>query len=222
MLLPLGQGSFLLQRLILAFLLGIWLQQFSAPMTDAYGYRILAECAIGILLVLPMLALLGAASFIGELFDFGRGQQLSGVFDALSQSQETTSAVLLRTLLWTSCLALGFGEHLLRILTESYRTFPGGVLFFEINAARVGDLLSLVAAVMKAALSLFLPFVAVFLLVDFALAYVSRLAPTLSLTLETFVVKLGLSTLLLLSSIDSHWESGLFDFLLRAANAARQ
>jgi type III secretory pathway component EscT len=205
LLLPIGEG------LISVFALRTILALF---MTYACGiesseslslHALIVEVIIGVCLTLPLALVVNAASSLGEVFDTGRGQNIASLLDPLHETFESSTALILRTLVFAQLLMLGVLEDLFGIYRESFTLLSSAVIHF--NHEGLIDLLEFCQWIFTGSFSLCLPWLLIFLLIEVFLCFVSRALPQVSLSGESFQLKSILGAGLLACTYTSgRWE----------------
>ncbi len=159
---------------------------------------LLAELAIGLVLTLPVAALFWAAQSAGELIDIKTGANNNALFGTGADSPVGPAQILF-TQLAVLLLVAHEGLHAIAAaLWRSYEVIPIG-RYGDIDIARLpGMMVGLVDRVMVATLHLFGPFLVVFLLVEFGIGLIGKLAQQLQVSNITAPIKSLLFPALLL------------------------
>jgi flagellar biosynthesis protein FliR len=188
--LPLGTAtSGLLKRVMIA-LLAVLLFAGRVPAVDGVSANaIVGEFVTGILLSLPLALMVMVARMLGELFDVGRGQTISSLYDPGSMASVTPSALLLRWYVWVQLLVMGVFEPALVGFVKSFSVTASGTASLS-DLIRLGvPLCQMIAITMSKMFLLFMPMSVLFLAVDFAVGCFGKLLPGLQLQAEMFQLK---------------------------------
>jgi flagellar biosynthesis protein FliR len=181
------------------------------------------EAAIGLSLAFVLRALIAGAEFAGHL----SGQQIGFNYGATIDPQSGVRNNMLATL-YGSLATLGFlaidGHHaLLRALAESYAGLPIGV--GHLNASIVESVRDIFALVFIVGARLAAPIVVVLLLVELAVGLISRTAPSLSMSVIGYPIRIvvGLFVLAVLiptiPAVTTSLLDGVIELSLRFAAA---
>lgn len=136
------------------------------------------EVAIGLALALVVSALVAGAEFAGHLIGHQIGFTYGATVDPASGVRNTVVASLYGMVATLTLLGVNAHHRVLRTLADSYRVLPmgsGGV-----NAAIADEVGGTLALVLTTGVRLAAPILVVLLLVEIALAIISRSAPALN------------------------------------------
>ena len=203
--LPLGErGIGFARKSLLALGLAILADGSAPPPAGNSVLWAAREAAIGMVLGLPCACVVTLAGMLGELFDVMRGQSIAPIFDPIQESQESISAVLLRQLTWVELLCLGIFEQLIGQYQRSFSILGvGSALSSELTAR----FLSLLLQASAQAFVLFVPFAALFFIIEMMLGFVSKAVPAVGLWSEALQLKSYLGYALMLLA----WQAGVLD-----------
>lgn len=124
------------------------------------------------------------AQVLGMPAGFGYAQTI----DPNSSAESSVLQVVMSLFTGLLFFSLGIDQHLLRILAASFEKYPAGS--WTIQAASVDQLIQLSAGMFSLGLRVALPVVALLLLLDVALALLSRMQQQLHLQSMSFPVKM--------------------------------
>ncbi len=172
----------------------------------------LREVLIGALVSLPCACIVTLAGMWGDLFDTARGQNISTLYDPLHETQEPVMAVLVKQLCWVQILCCGLLEQLVVQYQKSFVILGVGANMAATELG--GQIVTLLARGTTQMLQLFLPFAALFLLVEIGVGFIGRALPSLSLSSEGLQLKsyLGFALLLLV------YQAGAFGWLFEISS----
>jgi type III secretory pathway component EscT len=159
---------------------------------------VVLEFALGVALSLPACVLFWAARGAGEMIDIQTGANNQEVFTAMTNGADGPAAQLFTQLALLGFLSAGGLHELVRTLWASYPAIgPGGATGLDTLAAQAlaAQLLGMVVVL---ALKVCMPMVAVFLLLELALAVTARAMPQLPVPAISAALKSLLLPLVLL------------------------
>lgn len=152
---------------------------------------ILGETAIGLLLGLSIAMLHGSFQLAAQTISMQAGFSFASTFDPSSQADTTVFQLLAQLLTGLLFFILGIHGYLLRLIAHSFDVFPPGA---TINGgASIGVITTLATKMFITGFTLGLPVVALLVLVEIALAILSRLHAQLPLMTMTLSAKTILS-----------------------------
>ncbi len=176
-----------------AFCLVPTVDNFSLSVTV---FVLFENLVLGMILGLPLVLAVQAAEWVGELFDSARGQTMGAILDP---AQGAPSMVSLSAASVARATLLGAGvlpSFVLR-LHESLVAFPLLNPFSE-SIQFVGEKLAVFLAVYcSEVLRSGVPLALLFLAIECVFAVAAKLLPGISLSTESFALKLGLGFLIL-------------------------
>lgn len=160
---------------------------------------IAGEVLVGLAIGLGAALIVGAAETAGDLMAVQIGLSGTAILDPMDNSQLPSLGVFTRLFAVTLLLTMGLHEVMLRALAESFVAMPPG-------AAR--DLAGGLEALVGSGSTLFLlglrfaaPVIAVVLLVNVALAILSRAAPQFNLLSVSFPIQIALGLFALAATL---------------------
>ncbi|HEY1212124.1 MAG TPA: flagellar biosynthetic protein FliR [Bryobacteraceae bacterium] len=164
----------------------------------------LAEVAAGLLIGLAIALLHESFQFAAQAISVQTGFSFASITDPTSKAD--TGVFLFLTQLTTGLLFFTFGvyHYMLRLLARSFEIFP-----LDTNALQKASLEALIhmaASMFATGLKLGLPMVILLMLIDLAVALLSRLHAQLQLVTLTFPVKTALS-FVFLAAMMARWPS---------------
>lgn len=174
----------------------------AAAMDPASGAGVLLlarEVLIGLAMGLAMRVVFAGVSMAGDLIGLQMGLGFAQFYDPQNNTQAPVTAQFLGLI--ATLLFLSFNGHLMLIstLVESFQTAP-----VHANGGLAGNALVLAqwgGVIMRAALMLSLPLVAVLLVTNIALGVLSRAAAQLNIFAIGFPVTLGIGFVALLAGL---------------------
>lgn len=137
------------------------------------------ELLIGVAMGMVMRFLLAIAEIMGDAISPVLGLNAVTLFDPQSQLHETPVTRILRMLMLLLALLMGIHRVLLSALIQSFRVIPVGVLVDPSLATP--ELIRLSGVAIAAGVRLAIPVLAVLMIIQIGLAFVSRAAPSLQL-----------------------------------------
>lgn len=188
----------------------------AAP-AGAFALVVSREAAIGVSIAFAVRALMAGAEFAGHLAGYQIGMSYGATIDPQSGVSNPILATFYGLLATLGFLAINGHHAVLRALSASYAALPigtGGVSDSIVGSAR--DILAIVFVV---AVKLAAPVVVVLLLVEVALALISRASPALNSMVVGPPVRLviGLFVLGLALPVVPAVTNSLLDVALRVA-----
>ncbi|MFZ5894309.1 MAG: flagellar biosynthetic protein FliR [Myxococcota bacterium] len=161
----------------------------------AVGSEFLLGAAMGMMARLTVAAVEIASEQIGMAMGLGIAQ----VFDPQAHGSHNVLAGLLRNLALIVAIAIGLHRTLIGAVVESFRGIPPGSV---VNLASYGEtFLALGGHVFSTGVRLSMPILAVLLMAQVALAFISRAAPTMQVFSIGFAVTLGVGALVLVLAL---------------------
>lgn len=184
----------------LTLALAVWsvvgLEELSIP-GGGWGYALaaLSETAFGLLLGTAVTIILNSIRMAGQLIDFQIGYAMSNLIDPTTGASTT----LLSQFLYMLGLVFFFvadGHHTLIVaLVSSYQLVPLNAADFGGGAAKIFTQIFAGSVVMGLQVSA--PILAVILVTDLALGFLTRTTPQINVFLTGFPVKITIGLLLL-------------------------
>lgn len=166
-----------------------------APMTLIAW--LVAECCLGILMGVALSLILDAYQFGAQMVGLQAGFSYASTIDPSNDTDSGVLLILVQLLTGLLFLALGLDRQILEILAASFDRIPPGAVAGSLpseTAARIwthgaNELLRLGTAAFSTGIRLALPVVVLLLLVDIALAMLSRLEQQVQLSGILFPAK---------------------------------
>jgi flagellar biosynthetic protein FliR len=178
--------------LCLAFSLAVWPQlSFPGQAMPASIWAILimllGELVLGMLLGLVVRFMFAAVQFGGAIIGFQMGFTMVNAVDPLTGQQEPVTSHFLYMVTLLTFLALNGHLYLLSGLTRTFELIPpGGIIL----SARLGEkVIELAGSIFILGVKVAAPVMVAVLLVDIALALISRVAPQMHLLVFGFPLK---------------------------------
>lgn len=154
-----------------------------------------AELLLGLILGLAIRFLFAAIQTGGQLIGFQMGFAMVNVVDPDSGVSEAVTAHFLYMVSLLTFLSLNGHLYLLDGLLRSFDLLPPGAIL--ITPSLVNQIFTLSGQLFLLAIQIGAPVIAAILLVDLALALVSRAAPQMNVLLVGFPIKIGVGFLFL-------------------------
>lgn len=156
------------------------------------------EASFGLGMGLAVALLLEGFQVAAQIVGLQAGYGYSLTVDPTSQADSGVLQVVMALVSGLLFFTLGIHRELIRVLAQSLERFPAGT--WHITAASVDGILRLGTNMLSTGLRLALPVVALLLLIDVALALLSRMQQQLQLLSVAFPIKM-LATLALLAAL---------------------
>ncbi|MGI6525731.1 MAG: flagellar biosynthetic protein FliR [Bdellovibrionota bacterium] len=201
--LPLGSGvGGIVKKSTLALfltLLSIPVFNSNEVIGDLSALNVFLEVVLGSIMALPVMLSIEVATFLTELLDTGRGQQMAAIYDPLSNTQRSILSVYARNLLITLFLIGGVGDNLLIFFISTVSIYAPGKIGFADFLQYSPQLLHDIIVYLNNCFLIYLPFGVLFLVCDWGFAIIGKILPTFNLSQEGFLIKsIALFTLLIL------------------------
>jgi flagellar biosynthetic protein FliR len=148
------------------------------------------EMAIGMSLALVTRALIAAAEFAGHLSGFQIGFSYGATVDPSTGVRNTMLATLYGLLAVLAFLGVNGHHALLRALADSYVGLPIGA--GDLNESLIASVNRIFALVFTVGMRLAAPIVVVLLIVELAVGLIARTAPSLSMMVIGFPLRVAL------------------------------
>lgn len=181
-------------RLTLAVLFTVlvlpWTPVASTPLTSVgeIARVALAEAGLGVALGLCMAVIQEGIQLGTQIVGLQAGFSYASTIDPSSNADSAILQVLMSLCTSLLFLALGLDTVLFRFLLEGVQNVPPGQ--WSITPEHVGAVMTLFPPLFVEAIRCALPVVAILLVIDFALALLSRMQPQLQLLSLSFPVKM--------------------------------
>lgn len=191
--LPFGKSSnsFFL-RIVFAFTIAT-LNINTQTSFDIKIMAIVFEISYGIFLSFPLIFLIETVSLIGEYFDIGRGLNIGSFYDPFFSSNLSINSKFARHSVWTLIVFLGGFNIFSKLIIDSYDIFPVissiDLLQLSVLKQNINGILLLLSKLFLAAFIWSIPFLAIFLLIDFFIAFFGKIIPQLQIQQESFILK---------------------------------
>jgi flagellar biosynthetic protein FliR len=148
------------------------------------------EVAIGMSLAIVTRALIAAAEFAGHLSGFQIGFSYGATVDPSTGVRNTTVAALYGMLAVLTFLGVNGHHALLRALSDSYVWLPIGA--GDVNESLLASVRQIFALVFNVGVRLAAPIVVVLLIVELGVGLIARTAPSLSMMVIGFPLRVGI------------------------------
>jgi len=160
-----------------------------------YGLAVISEIGVGLLLGTAVTIILNSVRMAGQLIDQQIGYSMAALVDPMNGMQNTLLAQYMYLLALVLFLLMDGHHTLIMGLAESYQLVPLSAAAF--NGSAIFILSKLFSGAFTIALQISAPVVAVLLVTDLALGFLSRTTPQINVFLTGFLVKIivGLLTL---------------------------
>lgn len=208
--LPIGSGVLgFVGRIWLAFGLALTFVGYLPYQSDVGIMAILAEYLMGFCLGLPCALAINLSEMFGELVDSGRGETIGNIYDPLNSTAASHTSTLLRHFSWGAVLLLGALERLVASFVESFSVIPAGAFEMSKLGYLALHVASYIAISLGELLSFFLPMALLFLLIEKAFGYLSKILGSGSLSSESFQAKTFIAFFILSSLTIFDFEKSL-------------
>ncbi len=184
------------------------LQRRGSLAAEATVPAVISEALIGFTIGLGAALIVGAAETAGELLSIQVGLQGSAIVDPMSQQQTTALGQFLQLMALTLLLTMNAHVVMLEALRSSVELIPVG------NLGHLRDgmwrIVTLGSTLFTLGLRFAAPIIAVILLLNVALAVLSRAAPQLNILSLAFPIQIlgGLAALIAIIPILGSWFLG--------------
>lgn len=201
----LGQDAPMKVRAAFVLILAVVAHGSAAPAPAAVedlGNMILAvpsELMVGLAMGFVARCALAVVEIAGDITSPMLGFGAAALFDPHTQASETALTRMFRMMAILLGFLLGLHRVLIASLLASYRVLPPGTL---VDAKRAAvPMLDLTAQTIEAGLRLGVPLIAVLLMVQVALAFISRAAPAMQIFSVGFAFSLVAGTIALVVAL---------------------
>ncbi|MBS1874788.1 MAG: flagellar biosynthetic protein FliR [Acidobacteria bacterium] len=182
-----------LTRIALAFSMTLclsssWPKPAADPGIVLLTFWVLAEAALGVLIGLCASVLVESFQLGTQVLGLQAGFSYASTVDPNSQADSTILQIFAQLLASILFFGLGFHRQLLALVAQSFQTIPPGT--FVPNAAAGQTAINLTGAILSTGLRVAFPVVALLLLVDIALALLSRIQAQLQLMTLAYPAKM--------------------------------
>ena len=171
----------------------------SHPTALSLTLFLLAEAAIGLVVALVFFAVLEIFEFGGGSIDREIGFSMGQVMDPVSNISTTLFSNFLMQIFIMVFLVFDGHHEVIRIAVSSFRTLPPGTLLLDENV--VGGIIGLIGRVLIVGFQLSLPVIAVNLLVNLAMAILSRVGEEFPVLMLSFPIRFGLGFIILIATV---------------------
>lgn len=174
------------QRILITALLTLIL---SKPSTSSVVsiYTFPLEFILGFILGSPILLLVYCCSMFGALFDLGRGQSIAQIYDPITASSPSTSALLFQYSAIGLLLAGDVMVTGVATLNQSLELIRDPMMILERENVSVFS--NLLGLSIMSALTFFIPIGLAFFVVEIMIGYLGQAIPKLSLMSDSFQLK---------------------------------
>jgi flagellar biosynthesis protein FliR len=183
LLLPLGEGTTLASRSLLAVGVGLVLSRHLPPSEAQLVLGALEGFLIGVLVAVPIALTVEGASSLGELVDAGRGQLMAQTFDPAMNITQSLLGHAFRVGYWMILLERGVVESSLRVLIASSALSPFSPCVSKVTFLAITQILMLIVL-------LSLVFAAAFMTIELGFGFAAHIVKGMSLSNATFLFKL--------------------------------
>jgi flagellar biosynthetic protein FliR len=201
----LAQDAPMRVRAALVLLLAVVAHGAAAPApagVEELGNMVLAvpsELLVGLAMGFVARCALAVVEIAGDITSPMLGFGTASLFDPHTQASETSLTRMLRLMALLLGFLLGLHRVMVASLLASYRVLPPGTL---VNAQNVAlPMLQLTSQTIEAGLRLGVPLIAVLLMVQVALAFISRAAPAMQIFSVGFAFSLVAGTIALVVAL---------------------
>lgn len=180
-------------RVIVAVLLSFSLDSLNLHSQNFEITEIILGYAIG----LPLSLIVSLGNSFGSLFDSARGQTISNLYDSQTHAVSSVCALMFEKVVQLFVMCSGVLNQALLTLKNSFVLTPGAITD---NFVSIGSKITqLIILELSQLFLLFLPFAAIFIVLEIAGGVLTKLIPRFSFIGEVFQLKslLGFSCLIL-------------------------
>jgi flagellar biosynthesis protein FliR len=176
-----------------------------------------SEVILALLMALSVTLILGAFEFAGELISYQAGLSMAQVVDPQGGFQMPVTSNLIELVALLLLLALNGHHVLLKLIVESFRTFPVGQFILDI--ATMDRLIVLSGQLFIIGIKLAAPVVMVLFLIEIGLGVISKFIPNLNVLMTSFPIAISVGLLFIglalpfWGEVMVHFFNQLFRFL---------
>lgn len=196
-------------RISLAALIASCGYELALPGAEPSVLLILGNVLLGFLLGIPAALVFHGAEWFGEFFDVARGQTVGSIINPFHESS-TVTARLCSSALWAWLLFTGLLCELITAFGESFSIVRELGLGLSVLPAVGARLFSFLCSYLGGMAGSVLPFLIVFVGIEVAFGFLSKLLPGARFSGETFGIKLVLGFVVLAALADQEFFLGLF------------
>lgn len=161
-----------------------------------FGLAVVSEIAVGLLFGVAATMILNSFRMAGQMIDLQIGYAMSSLVDPTSGMQNTLLARYVYLLAFIAFMALDGHHTLIMGLAKSYQLVPLNAAVFHHGSVPL-VLTDIFAGAFTTALQIAAPVLAVLLISDLALGFLSRTTPQINVFLTGFLVKIMVGLLVL-------------------------
>lgn len=170
-------------RLLLSVLLAICGMPKTLQVIEINSFTYMQELLFGFLCALPLLLLVQACDLFGDLFESVRGQTSGSIADPLFSGETSHMALFCKTVAILILISAGALEMIFIQYLKSFEISALSLTLWE-------KVLFVFCKSLSVAMNFVVPFAILFLLIEIAAIFSSRLLPSVSLCTETFTAKM--------------------------------
>jgi len=187
--------------LVTMLLAPLALQAPAPPIETPYDWTvaIAGELALGLLLGFVATLFLSGAQVAGHFLALQMGFSMNQLLDPVTRGTSTEIGVMMSWLATLSFLGTDSHHWLIAALWRTFKLYPPGRV--SLVAPLLDKLLGLVTAMFEVSLSLMLPMAGLLLVVELALAILSRVVPQLNVFQLGSAIKIPLGVLTLILTL---------------------
>lgn len=200
-----------ISKFLIASIFAIFLRLTFEATEGGYQGYLWVEPLVGVLISIPIILILEIASMLGELIDQGRGQTIGSFYDPALGVPQSTLSRLFRWSVWGLILQTCVIEISLGYLLQSFKEIPSSVIDLQALTKLAYISLSFFVDLLNSGIMIYIPFAVLFLLVDYSIGVLGKVAPQVSLQAEAFQIKsfLAFSILLFILELGDSLASSL-------------
>jgi flagellar biosynthesis protein FliR len=178
-------------RLGLAIALaGLGFNEFHITALPLSAWHIMGELVLGVLLGAPLLVLYHGLRMWGDLFESLRGHQMGLIIDPLSGGEEQALSILLSHTFLYVLLAQALFPLMTQIAFSSLEKIPPATIFVSLLTLESQHLFMSLRAILSLLFTSLLPFACLVVMIELAMAVVSKLCSGWSLSQEGYLVRM--------------------------------
>jgi flagellar biosynthetic protein FliR len=170
---------------------------------------VVGEVIFALLMALSVTLVLGAFEFAGELISYQAGLSIAQVVDPQGGFQMPAISNIIQLLALLLLLALNGHHVLLKLIFESFRTFPVGQFILKITTVDRFILLS--GQLFIIGIKLAAPVVLVLFLIEVGLGVISKFIPNLNVLMTSFPITISVGLLFITLALP-HWGETMVHF----------
>jgi flagellar biosynthetic protein FliR len=166
---------------------------------EGLAFSAASEFVLGVAIGLVPRLIVGAVEIAGEQIAPMMGMGVAQIFDPMAHSSQNVVTSILRNLAMLLGVLVGLHRVVIGAVIGSFRAVPAGSIGSTSNLTEL--MLNLTGDAVSTGVKLAIPLIAVLLVTQVALAFVSRAAPAMQVFSIGFAVTTGVGALLLMATL---------------------